>query len=483
MKGMDNSLLDLVSQKYLQLTRKYRKERKLLLQKDGSEYFPLSHRSGPHLDFMTGSLPLKKFEPLLAQCLADFRLGVRKGFTYPLPVVEKIRSQLTEMVTELTERKERKALEALVPLKEFFDSEYVPRKGDGVWSLPNPSKDYLFLNSLEYNLSIRMKPFLLRKLAKREIKRLKSRLLELHPGLKYSQVVEKYREGSATADFAVARQISPDEKGVAEEMSRLCGESYKTLHDFFYTPMIPEEGSLSIKKMDRFKEEGASGGSYRPSKEKGVLYFNEKRLRGRNRIFLPCLARHEGVPGHHLERTWMKRRFKKPLSDSFCAFKEGWALYAESLTTSKNAEDEVGVLFSNLHRAVRLLLDTEIHADKYRLSWEEAKRMFCSLLPLPESTGESEVLRILCEPGKVSCYKVGELILQAEKRKVLRFQRNRGPEDLKSGKSLKDFHWQVLFLPLPLKLLPKYLKELRDFEKSETTRFNFLKRLESSVGL
>ena len=89
---------------------------------------------------------------------------------------------------------------------------------------------------------------------------------------------------------------------------------------------------------------------------------------------------HEGVPGHHLHAALLKemnlpdfRKFNTENSDT-AAYTEGWALYSETLGKEFGFYEHPDAYFGHLNdellRAVRLVVDTGIHAQ----GWSREKR-------------------------------------------------------------------------------------------------------------
>src|SRR5690606_29963649 len=119
---------------------------------------------------------------------------------------------------------------------------------------------------------------------------------------------------------------------------------------------------------------------------------------------LEVVAYHEGLPGHHMQVAIAQELSGLPLfrrQSSFNAYAEGWALYAEWLArempgTYTDPYSEFGRLTSEMFRAVRLVVDTGLHAQ----GWTEQRAVeyFLDNTPMPEAAVRSEVQRYLVWP-------------------------------------------------------------------------------------
>jgi uncharacterized protein (DUF885 family) len=136
---------------------------------------------------------------------------------------------------------------------------------------------------------------------------------------------------------------------------------------------------------------------------------------------------HEGVPGHHLQiaQTTLRR-------DSLNRWRrngvwvsghgEGWALYAEQLMAElgfmDDPGDRLGLVASQLLRAVRVVLDIGVHcgfeapADAGGGDWtyDKAWAYLTDNVPEPEPMLRFELDRYLGHPGQAPSYKIGERI-------------------------------------------------------------------------
>jgi uncharacterized protein (DUF885 family) len=174
---------------------------------------------------------------------------------------------------------------------------------------------------------------------------------------------------------------------------------------------------LEIRRVPPAIEAGAPRGYYQPGMPDGsvpgAFYVNARNTADWKRWNLPTFAFHEGVPGHHLQGSLaMEAQGVATLRKAlwFAGYGEGWALYAEQLADEMGAYDDdpfgrLGYLQSMLFRAVRLVVDTGVHA--LRWSFEQAVRTMEDTVGEPRDRMTAEVARYCVAPGQALSYKVG----------------------------------------------------------------------------
>jgi uncharacterized protein (DUF885 family) len=149
----------------------------------------------------------------------------------------------------------------------------------------------------------------------------------------------------------------------------------------------------------------------------GWFNANAAGFRARPIWSLETLTAHEAVPGHHLQNARAVELGELPKfrrTNGFTAYGEGWALYAETLGFElglyKDPASRFGHLQMQMLRAVRLVVDTGIHAQ----GWSRQRAIDYLLDQSQLDTGyvESEIDRYTSQPGQALGYMIGQLKIQ-----------------------------------------------------------------------
>ncbi len=213
---------------------------------------------------------------------------------------------------------------------------------------------------------------------------------------------------------------------------------------------------FEIRRTEAFREktasaeysQGAADGS-RP----GIFYVPIPNASEYNTLEDEDLFLHEAIPGHHFQISLQQEStilpdFRK--FNWFGAYGEGWALYCESLGKElglyKDPYQYLGMLNDEMHRSIRLVVDTGLHSQ----GWTREQAIQYSLDN--EAAGidniTSEVERYMAIPGQALSYKIGQL-------KIIEL-RKKAQEKLSSKFDIRTFHQKVLESGvMPLALLEK----------------------------
>jgi uncharacterized protein (DUF885 family) len=178
---------------------------------------------------------------------------------------------------------------------------------------------------------------------------------------------------------------------------------------------------LIVKRVEAYREvPGGAAHYFRPTpdgKQPGIFYAHLSDMKAVSNWALESLAYHEGVPGHHLQIAIQAELTDIPLFRTvygYSSFSEGWGLYAEELGKEMGGftdpYNDFGRLSAELWRAVRLVVDTGLHAKGW--TEEEAVAWALANSPRPETAIRSEVQRFLLWPGQATTYKIGMITIQ-----------------------------------------------------------------------
>ena len=211
-----------------------------------------------------------------------------------------------------------------------------------------------------------------------------------------------------------------------------------------YFGILPK-ADLVVKRVEAFREQDGAAAHYFPSSPDGSVpgvYYIHLSDMGANPITeLEAVAYHEGLPGHHMQIAIALELESLPAFRSqsfFNAYVEGWALYTELLAREmggyQDPYSDFGRLVSEMWRAVRLVVDTGMHA----MGWSEQQAIdfFAQNVSTPLPSIVSEVRRYLVLPGQATSYKIGML-------KILEL-RERAREQLGDDFDIRKFHDIVL---------------------------------------
>ncbi|RME69132.1 MAG: DUF885 domain-containing protein, partial [Alphaproteobacteria bacterium] len=212
---------------------------------------------------------------------------------------------------------------------------------------------------------------------------------------------------------------------------------------------------VDVRRVPAFNEAGAPGGYYDPpglaSERPGIYWINLRDMTAWPRFGLKTLTYHETLPGHHLQVALALGLPDLPLLRRlapFNAYVEGWALYAERLAWEIGLYDgdpfgNLGRLQDELFRAVRLVVDTGMHAKRWSREQAIAYMHRVTGNHIDEVTREIE--RYMAWPGQALGYKLGMM-------KILEL-RERARAALGDSFDLSAFHHEVLragAMPLPV---------------------------------
>ncbi len=224
---------------------------------------------------------------------------------------------------------------------------------------------------------------------------------------------------------------------------------------------VKNESGVEVRRIPEFKEKTSPGAYYqRPAfdgSRPGVFFANLYDIQATPTYSMRTLAYHEAIPGHHFQIAIQQQQKDLPFFRRmipFTAYTEGWALYAErvawELGLQEDPYDNIGRLQAELFRAVRLVVDTGIHAKRWNR--EQAIEYMMVNTGMAESDVIAEIERYFVMPGQALAYKVGMT-------KILEL-RDLAQAELGERFDMRQFHNVVLTKgALPLNILEEVVRD------------------------
>jgi len=311
----------------------------------------------------------------------------------------------------------------------------------GLWRLPNGPA--LYAAMIRHMTDTEAEPEQIHRTGLAEVERILAEMDAIlrREGYSEGSVGQRMQQLNADPRFLYAN----DAEGKARLLNDIRGwveGMYAELPNWFHT--IPEH-LVEVRPVPEFSQESAPMGYYNPpapdGSRPGLYFINLRDTALHPRWTLPTLTYHEAVPGHHLDGATSVDRDVPPVVKALWSNTsgEGWALYAERLAAEMGmyANDpygDLGRLQAELHRAVRLVVDTGMHEMKW--SREQAIDYMVSTEGLDEATATSEIERFVVWPAQALGYKLGQLNILA--------LREEAKATLGEAFDIRDFNQRVL---------------------------------------
>jgi uncharacterized protein (DUF885 family) len=446
---------------------------------------PVSQMQGPHLEF--ADLPLavpfesvKQYDDYIARlrqiphAFADTEEVLRAGLKDNLmPVrflLEKVPGQCEGVVSAdpfllptrkfparislgdqkrltkaITDTVVNEVLPAYQSFGNFIRTEYAPhgRTTLAVTSLPDGEKRYR--NDIRRRTSVStLTPDQIHQIGLREMDRIQAEML----------VIARQQGFTDLAAFRESLRTNPKYRAVSAEQiladfRRYIAQMQPRLPELFgYIPGSP----VAVEAIPDFQ--AAMATHYQTGtpdgKRPGRVVVATSHFADRSLINDEAVAYHEGIPGHHMQRSVAQQmtglpKFRQHVSNS--GYIEGWALYAEQLGKEvgfyQDPVSDYGRLASELFRAVRLVVDTGIHSKGW--TRDHVVEVLRKSGAIDEPSIQSETDRYIAWPAQALAYKLGQL--------KFRELRDRSQRELGTSFDIRSFHDEMLsggVLPLDL---------------------------------
>lgn len=361
---------------------------------------------------------------------------------YPADFSSEDRTRLTK---EITAAINNDVIPAYKTLAEFLSTEYAPqgRTTLSVTSLPGGEK--LYENDIYARTTTHMSPDEIHQLGLREIKRIQEEMTAIAKKEGFADL-PSFRASLKTNP----KYIPTSSEQILDDFRHYIAQMEPKLPELF--TLLPKS-PVTVEAIPAFQSAAATHyvTGTPDGKRPGRVVVATSDFAQRSLIDDEAIAYHEGVPGHHMQLSVQQQLQGLPKFRLhglfFNAYGEGWALYAEGLGKEvgfyQDPVSDYGRLSSELFRAVRLVVDTGIHAKGW--SREQVVDFMRKSGAVDEPTVQSETDRYIAWPAQALSYKLGQL--------KIRELRDRAQKELGPKYDIRKFHDEILnggTLPLDL---------------------------------
>ncbi len=411
------------------------------------------------------------------QAIANMREGVRQGVVQPRILMAKALPQIQSQIVDSAEDSgfwapienmpdefsneererltvafkdaiENKVLPSYRRVADFVGDEYLAAARDtvGLYELPDGPEWYAY--NVKRVTTTDLAPDEIHQLGLDEVARIHNEIRGVMTEVGFEGDLKDffdYVNSDEQFYFDEAEELIQGYRDMFERISALSTKLFD----------VSPKGSLEVRRVEPFREASAGGASYRTGtpdgSRAGVFYANAYDIKSRPIWVMESLFLHEAIPGHHFQRSLQVENADLPSFRRFggsSAFTEGWGLYAETLGKEIGVYTDpyqyFGALNGELWRAIRLVVDTGLHAKEW--TRQDVLDFMYANSAVKEARAVSEADRVIAVPGQVLAYKIGQL--------KIRELRDDAEERLGDQFDVKAFHTQVLMDgPMPLSML------------------------------
>lgn len=285
------------------------------------------------------------------------------------------------------------------------------KAGDGFWRLPRGEE--IYAEALISATTTRMTPDEVHKVGLEQVADLSGKLDAIlkDAGLTTGSVGERLTALNARSEQLYANTDAGRKELIDSLNAGVAGMWDKLPRAFNGVPQKP----LEIRRVPPEIQDGASNGYYYRAPLDGsrpaIYWINLKDTADWPKYQLPSLTYHEGIPGHHLQLSYVNAAGELPLylrNVFISAYGEGWALYSEQLADELGGYsgiEKAGYLQSFLFRAARLVVDTGLHSKRW--TREQATEYMVSTTGFARGRSQREVERYCTQGGQACSYKIG----------------------------------------------------------------------------
>jgi uncharacterized protein (DUF885 family) len=364
--------------------------------------------------------------------IANLREGLKAGYSAPKGNVRLVIDQMNTLIaTPLVESPfdspsvrdktpefqrsfdllvREQILPAFARYRDFLQSEYLPAAREAVGVSANPNGAACYDASVRYFSSLSRTAKEVHATGLEQVARLDAEMKAIGERSFGTGDVPKLLERVRTGKPYVFKNR---EQLIGYSQAAL-GRSKAAMREWF--GLLPA-ADVVIQPYPKFREKSGPN-EYNPPAEDGsrpaVFFINAYKAETKSRAPAESTAFHETIPGHHLQGAIaLERKEIHPIGRYLgnAGYQEGWALYTERLADEMKLYsgdlDRLGMLSSQALRAVRLVVDSGLHA--FGWTRQQAIDFMLAHTAEPKDDVISEVDRYIIYPGQATAYMLGAI--------------------------------------------------------------------------
>ncbi|SDS47045.1 DUF885 domain-containing protein [Gramella sp. MAR_2010_147] len=407
----------------------------------------------------------------------NMREGMQQGYVLPASLIKKVIPQMESMTNadvenhlfygplnnlpdnfseeekqRITEEYTAMITEKVIPqykkMHSFLENEYLPegRKSSGIADIPEG--DTYYKHQIKLYTTTNMTAEEIHQLGLDEVARISKEMEKVKKEVGYEGDLKSFfnhvRENKDLMPFDKPEKVIANFEEIHETMKPHISKLFS----------VTPKTAFEVRRTEEFRENSASA-EYNPGSldgtRPGIFYVPIPDASAYNIYSDESLFLHEAIPGHHYQISLTQENedlpdFRKTLW--YSGYGEGWALYSESLGKELGLYTDpyqyFGTLGAEMHRAVRLVVDTGLHSKGW--TREEAIQYSLENEAEPEASVISEIERYMANPGQALSYKIGQLKIQELRKKA--------KTELGDNFDIREYHKEVLETGcVPLQLL------------------------------
>ena len=418
-------------------------------------------------DYSNWLVRLEGYIKWLANAETNMRKGVKNGYVLPKSLISKVIPQIKAITNsdlknnlfyspinkfpsdfdEQTRVMLKKTYtyiiqEELIPahdkLYQFLEKEYLKegRLSSGIDDVPNGKELYKHL--IKLFTTTEMTADEIHNLGLSEVSRISKEMIEVKNEVGFKGSLKEFfnyvRNNDTLMPFKTAEDVLKNFNSIHDRMKPQIEKMFD----------LKPKTKFEVRRTEEFREKSASA-EYSPGSldgsRPGIFYTPIPDATKYNTYSDESLFLHEAIPGHHYQISLTQENellpmFRKTLW--YSGYGEGWALYCESLGKELGLYDDpyqyFGMLGAEMHRAIRLVVDTGIHSK----GWTREEAIQYSLDNEAESEAGiiSEIERYMAMPAQALSYKIGQLKIKE--------LRSLAQQKLGNNFNISEFHNKIL---------------------------------------